>query len=505
MSYRQTGYVLVSILLLGSLWWTSSPSEVPGSPHPTTVDARQYTAYFRLNPSTLSLQAHTSVQLRTPDKSPITQLFLHGLTIDSLKVNHCPASYTRKQDTLIISGYLPDTVLNIDIFYHGRPQTGLYRQEYQGVEVIFTDSWPERARGWLPSIDHPRDPASFTLTLDLPTPYEAIASGRLITQKQTVDRRLWTWQLQGTAPTYAFAFAIGDFSTLRTVIADSLPVTYHLLPPDSTQMILLARVPETLFYFSRLIGRYPYSKYAVAQIPILYGGMENASIPFLQAALFPITPEGKGNRVESVQVHEAAHQWFGDAITLSDWRHLWLSEGMATYLTTLFYEHIDGPDAARWRRVEMARLSPEEQTADHTLVPAHPVDPATFLTWIPYRKGGCVLHLIRLTVGDSAFTQALKLAYKRFKGKSWTTEDWRHILEHTSKQSLKSLFDFWVYGNTLPRLYAHWDASSHTLSWRIENDAQTLQELPFELLLSDSQEHFRFIPAVGIMMEVVWE
>ena len=454
------------------------------------VDVQRYRAHLEVFPDSLYVQGWIAIDVQTDSmwQGALPLFMKEGLILDSLWVDSTRVVATLKEDTLWVQLPSSDTLHVVHVWYHGKPSTGLYRKTYRNQEVLFTDSWPERARGWLPSLDHPSDPASFELFLTLPENYEPIASGKLLELERRDGKVTAHYVLSGTAPTYAMAFAAADFSHYSFMLGDTLPIHFYMLPSDSHRVDLLNRTPETLVVFSYLIGSYPYRQYSVAQIPIEYGGMENASIPFLKASMFATTAPGPGNSVESVQVHEAAHQWFGDAVTIANWNHLWLSEGMATYLTTVFYEHIDGEDAARWRRAEMAIFGRQEARTHGPLVPRRPVDPDSFLTWVPYRKGGSVLHLLRLKLGDDAFFGALREAYRRYRGRSWSTEDFQHVLEHYADTSLQQLFDYWVYGDSLPTLHLQWKAAERQLRWYVDGDAHTLDDVPFELLVVSEDE-----------------
>ena len=206
------------------------------------------------------------------------------------------------------------------------------------------------------------------------------------------------------------------------------------------------------------------------QAPIGYGGMENAAAPFLAADLFHGAPEV----IETVQVHEAAHQWFGSRVTPADWRDLWLSEGMATYLAARFF-------AARARWVELARVGAADRRRHGPLVPPGRVDPAAHLNWVTYRKGACVLYLLRLAVGEAAFDAALREVYRAHAGGPLSTEQWREALETASGRDLDPFFAYWVYGDRLPVLRLTWDAGLRRLGWTVEGDDATLAGIPAEL------------------------
>lgn len=441
------------------------------------VDVASYDAELVLDPETRRLEGRVKARVRHPVTTEQLRFHLTGLTVDTVRVNDELVEYSRRGELLTLPTAANDSLSRVDISYFGVPTQGLYARSHDGQSVVFTDSWPTRARGWLPSVDNPSDPATFQLRLDVPLGYETVGNGRQVARDTVGQRVRTTWRLSASAPTYSMAFAVSDFAPTCTA-SQELPICYYMLAADSSRARELQRTPETLSYLSEQFGPYAYDNYQVVQIPIQYGGMENAALPFLRAELFHL--EG---RAEQVQVHEAVHQWFGDRIVLARWRDLWLSEGVATYFTTRFYEHFDGEGEARRRRVQMVDVDPEK-FSQTTLVPDHPVNPGEFLTWVPYQKGAAVLHLFRRVMGTDAFDAAMRQTYERFAGRSIATPIFLDVLREHTDVSLDNLIDYWVYGNQLPTLDVTWNASDRQLTWQIQGDEGTLEDVPFEIQIS---------------------
>jgi aminopeptidase N len=507
-------FSLILSLVFGSMLFASACS-VP-QPMPIAspgLDVEHYDLTLALDPATGALQGQAAINVRHSGSAVVLPLMFEGLQVSEVLVNEAPV-----QPDLRPGGFdvpLPDSrnASVVKVSYQGVPAQGLYREEYEGQEVVFTDSWPDRARGWFPGVHHPSDPATLTLTLDLPRGYEAVGSGAPSAPEQVGSNTRYRWTLNASAPTYTFAFAVADFAPTVTSLNGTLPIRYYMLAPDSADYRQVARTPQALDYFIDLMGPYAYQQYATVQIPLGFGGMENATAPFLRASLFD------NNTVEETLVHETAHQWFGNRVVIAGWQDLWISEGMATYLTTLFYEHTDGQETAMQQWADMAVISPQRLASHTVLVPSGPVDPNEHLTWVPYEKGASVLHLLRLKLGDEAFFRTLRDAYSQYAGRPLSTEAYLDLFEQNSGTDLNTFADFWFYSASLPVLDVTWDSAAGRLSWTVQGDEGTLQDIPLMLQINQGQD-LRYVPAnqaqimlragapvpqvrpVGVMMEV---
>ena len=466
--------------------------DAPG-PQPG-VDVQAVRAVVELDPATLRLDATATLEITHPDTVRTLVLGLDDvLDVVTVRVGGVGALFWREGDALYVPLAAPAAgggrrQSAVEVVYGGTPAAGLYADDAAGQRVVYTDGWPDRTAGWLPTVHHPSDPARLDLTLDVPAASEVVASGRPVSDVVAGGRRRARFVLGADAPPYTWAFAVADFTV--TEQSGPVPVRHALL--DAGQADQLGRTPAVLAALAEMLGPYPYEGYATVQVPMAYAGMENAAAPFLRADLYGARVAGR-SPVEEVNVHEAVHQWWGNAVVPADWRDLWIAEGAATYLTTEVYRRLDGPDAGRRYQTLMSRqIGPDDAAA--RLVPAAYADPAEVLTPTVYQKGGAVFHLLRLTLGDAAFYAALRRVQRDFADRPLSTDALRRSLEASSGRDLGPLFRRWVTGTGLPVLTTRWDRATRTLAWEVSGDDGTLDGVPFELYVRQGDDA-RFVPA----------
>lgn len=468
---RRAASLLVALLATAAC--AAGCREAP--PVPTAqpgVDVRHYTVDLTLDEQALVVDARAVLTVAVADSVAILRLTLDGPTVTGVEVDGASVPFRYEGRTLAVDVPPGDTV-EVAVGYRGRPVAGLYREWVDGEPVTFTDGWPDRVAGWLPGHHHPSDPATLDLAVRL-----AATSGRRVlvsgVPAPVPDAAVARARLDHPVPTYAFAFAAGTFTTHERPLGDTLVVRHHRLGGGAPRAAL-ARTPAMLAFFEGLLGPYPHAAYASAEVPVAWAGMENAALAFLRPSLLD------DGTAEAVQAHEVAHQWFGNSVVLAGWRDLWLVEGMASYLTILFYEAIDGPDAARTRLVATSALDAAGRAAWGVLVPPPPVDPRAHLGWGPYAKGASALHVLRLRMGDGTFRAALRDVATAYAGRSLSTEAFLDVLARHGAADVDAFARFWLYGDELPTLRTAWDAEARTLTWEIHGDGGTLEGVPFEL------------------------
>ncbi len=160
--------------------------------------------------------------------------------------------------------------------------------------------------------------------------------------------------------------------------------------------------------------------------------------------------------------HETAHQWFGDSVTESDWDDVWLSEGFATYFSSLTIEHYQGRDALvqQMKRTRAGIFQTEKRMPDTAVVQDKPWKGIP--NGIVYQKGGWALHMLRGEIGDEKFWAAIREYYRRYRDSNASTADFERAVEETSGQDLHWFFQQWLYraGSPVVEGAWHYDAAA---------------------------------------------
>jgi hypothetical protein len=201
---------------------------------------------------------------------------------------------------------------------------------------------------------------------------------------------------------------------------------------------VLDRQPEILGFLAKNFGPYPFRD--AGAIVDDYAGLgfalENQTRPIYNKEIFGDPVLGT-----STVVHELAHQWFGDSLTIDSWRDIWLNEGFATYAELLWNER-EGLETAqeffdRWAATP----------AGDELWSVMVGDPGADLIFDSaiYIRGAMTLHALRVQVGDKDFLRILRAWAKRYAGTNVSTAEFTALAERISGDELDPLFDEWLF------------------------------------------------------------
>jgi len=465
----------MSIVALSHLASRAAPAQEP-RPYRPAFDVLDYALTIDLPDTGATIRANAVLSVTRTGKTDTLVLDLLDLDVDRVSVDGHVVKFTRLPETIVIP--LPrkgGKQYKVSIDYGGSVIDGLIvRRDSLGRWTYFGDNWPNRARHWIPSIDHPSDKATVTWRVRAPVGRTVVANGKLVSSRPIRDgvgreRVESVWRESRRIPVYLMViaaaplekFELGETDCGLAELQRCVPQAVYTAPEQRGFLPgPFARAGEIVQLFSNLVGPFPYEKLSHLQSSTRFGGMENASAIFYSDAGFR-----RRSMTDEVVAHETAHQWFGDAVTERDWPHLWLSEGFATYFAALWTRAARGDSAFR---VQMAGIRDEVLT-DTTSVTKRPVidtietNLLALLNRNSYQKGGFVLHMLRGQVGDRAFFDALRGYYARHRHATAVTDDLRIEVERASHQKLGWFFDQWLKKPGYPEVTATWayDAGTH--------------------------------------------
>jgi hypothetical protein len=232
----------------------------------------------------------------------------------------------------------------------------------------------------------------------------------------------------------------GRFNLTQTRVG-GIPVCLAVDPTQAADADpIVAEVPEIVRFFTALYGPYPFNAAGaiVDYAPNVFYALESQTKPNFDAA-----PD------EATLVHEIAHQWFGDAVTLRQWPDIWLHEGFAQWSEWIWSERNGGPSAQDYVDELVA------DTEDETIwdpPPGNPGEPANMFVNSIYVRGAMTLQALRVEVGDATFLRILRDWYAQHRNGNATTADFIALAQRDSHRNLHGFFEKWLFtpGRVVP-------------------------------------------------------
>jgi aminopeptidase N len=372
-----------------------------------------------------------------------------------------------------------------------------------GRPWIATSVQVDGADLWMPVKDHPSDrPDSVALRIVVPEGLIAASMGVDRGVDRLEDGRLgFRWFTSQPISYYNIALNIGPYVTVDTsfvsVTGELVPVTFWVLPErEEDARRQLPGFLDQMDWFERTIGPYPFraEKYGIAHVPYL--GMEHQTI-IAYGADFTDNEWG----YDWLHQHELAHEWWGNLVTVPDWRDFWVHEGFGTYMQPLYTEYLNGHEAyireISGYRNNIRNRQPVAPRESRTTQQMYFVAPDyTQSDGDIYYKGAVILHTLRHYMGGDAFFESLRrMAYPTEEHRAATdgsqsrfatTEDYRAIVEDIVGHDMGWFFEVYVRQPQLPRLETDRTADALNLRWVTPDD------LPFPMpitVMIDGQPH----------------
>lgn len=404
----------------------------------------------------------------------------------------------------------PDGLLTIDLpRAMAAGDTASVLIAYEGVPHVATNppwqggfQWSETPDGqpWIatsvqgegcdmfwPCIDHSSHrSASADVMVTVPQGLVAAGNGRLVSEQDNGDgTRTFHWRARDPN-NYGISLNIAPYELAQRSYAsrygNQIPLMFWHLPGHGEEAErLLGELADQIAFFERTVGPYPFSdeKAGVVETPHL--GMEHQTIN-AYGNEFRRDPLG----YDWLLAHEFTHEWFANQLTMQSLPHMWLHEGIGTWMQPLYLQQARGEmfyQTAMWENRKQIRSEVPLVSTDGTLPDYN--DSAVGWGTDIYYKGAWVMHTLRYLVGDEVLFPALtRLTYGTDEPRpgairpvNRTSDDFRAILEEMSGRELDWFFDAYLYQAALPRLVTTRDGNRMTLAW------DTPSAMPFAMPL----------------------
>lgn len=424
------------------------------------MDIRHYTIALDVDMQQQMINGHATIDVILSQHTD-TLLFnlVHLLEIKRITVNNKNIHFTQRDDLVFIvdtHGFSGRQTINIE--YGGKPPVALHppwdggftwTKDANGNPWMAINCQSEGGDVYFPCKDHPGDEPNEGVDLIITVPNGLTVAGPGLLQSVTngtSNNVTFHWKTNYTISNYCIIFNIGKYKvvsrTYTTIKGNKVPMQFYVLEEDTAYAMHALEVKERdTRILEKYFGEYPWVKEKIGLAEVPNSGMEHQTM---------ITYGGKfkyenigGQDYSDNLFHEYAHEWWANKVTNSDWAHMWIQEGIATYAEALAMRELGGETAYDSMMLNFKLRIQNKKP----VVQGEVVNGTDAYTGDIYVKGAFFMHTLRHVLGDSVFFSALKqlatdtkYTYDNFV----TTDDVEQLFSKNAGKDLKPLFDFYL-------------------------------------------------------------
>ena len=430
-------------------------------------DVERYRIEMLYDPTSRQISGTSAISAMATGDLDLFSLDFFGLEARGVSINGLEADYQQVAEELIIDPpqmFQDGDPLNVVIVYEG-VVTARPAQAIQGFtagghwaadgETFFALNEPDGSAAWAPFNDHPLDKALVTLEVGVPVGWTAVSGGRLEDYREEGQTAVYTWSMEHPVAPYLIPLAIGRFSSRSEPDWLGLEITtWYPQGMDTALLEPMSRHDEYLQFLSKVFGPYPFESIGALVVEAGVGlALEHQTLPTYDLSAV----------WDGVVIHELAHQWFGDSVSVADWSDIWLNEGPATLAEWLWTEETSGVAAYDQLVADNYRLFSGERFANDS-VSAEQAAAAAIGRFYPpgvpladdlfnysvYARGALALVALRDEMGDDQFFGMLRSWLDTHRYANASTADFLSLTEETGGPAVRQLVKSWIYDPLLP-------------------------------------------------------
>ena len=412
-------------------------------------DVQKYNLQFTLDPATAFINAHVTIMATSTTQIEQVSLDFIGFDIQQVTFLGLPAEYHRQANKLLVD--LPVTMPSgkefvLDIAYSGEPvieasayfpfvsHIGMIRPD---DESLYVASEPDGSRYWFPCNDHPRDKAAFRFELTVPEGMTGVANGKLVGVPKALpdafpngkDGELYTWEHNYPVATAFVTVAVAKYERIDGLSPKGIPLRSYIFPEQKERFQFFeTRIGEMMDWLSDQFGPYPFEEFGYVMVRGMGVSLETQTMVVMDSAMLD----------EETLVHEMAHMWFGDWVSLDSWGDIWRSEGFATYVQFMWASR-NQPDQLE----QTIRGVEDFLTTNPSGYSLNYPPRAEMFGSDSYIKGAVVVHALREKMGDQAFYNGLRTYFELYGSGVASHAQFQAVMEAAAGIKLDDFFAKW--------------------------------------------------------------
>ncbi|WP_433728265.1 M1 family metallopeptidase [Nocardia sp. CA-129566] len=405
-------------------------------------DADHYEVSIDYDPPSHQLTGSTRIDATATQALRMFNLDFNGPDVRMVSVNYLPAAFDRNGEHELtvtpLLPLLPGLPFTVTVEYAGQvADTEGAGWTYTPSGGAFAAGEPRSATTWYPLNDTLLDKATFTLHASVPEEWEVVSNGVRTQNTVTGARRNVTWEAHQPVLGYLTTVAIDHYSYLEQRRANGAPLISAFAPDTEGSRETEQRLPEVLDFAEALYGPYPFDTAGGIYVDSdLKFSLETQTRPIY--APWTDLP---------TMVHEIAHQWWGDSVSVRQWSDICLNECFASYTADyLWPERMEGKDVDADYRDTIRKNRDEPKFWD---IPLENPGVGNEFTSVYYR-GPLFLHALRKQLGDDIFFAAVRQFNAAHAYGNASMREFRTFMQSKSPTDLTGFFDAWLNRTTPP-------------------------------------------------------
>jgi aminopeptidase N len=428
-------------------------------------DVTFYDLNLNLDPKRKRLEGEVTINFRALKPVKVIRFdLIRDLKIYSVNMKGKPVSFRRSGIAVYLD--LSDTLetgkdYSFIVSYGGSPLKAnkppweggmVWKNDKSGNPWVGITCETEGGSSWFPCKDHLSDePDSARLHMTVPDGLQVASNGILENHTSLPGKESYTWSTHYPINIYNITFYAGKFAHFADTMATSkgiLNLDYYVLPENLEKAENHFRqVKNVINIYSAAFGPYPWIKEGYKLVESPFEGMEHQTAIAYGSGYENIAWLGG----DYIIIHETAHEWWGNAVSVSDFSDIWLQEGFATYSEMVFAEKMKGYDTC---------LMYANYWLASTVKNKFPVVGPKDVSYWDYRdgdvygKGALILHTMRNVINDSSlFFDILQTFYREHAaGSHVTTSDFKEVVERKTGKNWDKFFEAYLYNRKVPVL-----------------------------------------------------